>query len=111
MTIEGGSLDLTFSPDFFTQLDIQAGTVFDIINSTNGTVSGDLLAFNNQTWDNGSGPLTFQEVINGNQLDLDVVDVSTSSTPEPSTLSMLFCAMLVGGGITWRIRRRRPVVG
>jgi hypothetical protein len=36
----------------------------------------------------------------------DLAVTSDSATPEPGTLSMLIVAMLIGGGITWRMRRR-----
>jgi hypothetical protein len=90
-----GTLSLTLESGFNASL----GTVFDIINWS-GTETGDFSAFNNATFDDGT--LTFEEVFNGNQLDLEVV-----ATPEPSTCAMLFCAALLGAGIAWRTRRRR----
>ena len=52
----------------------------------------------------GGGTRTFAEVFNANgtELDLEVVP-----TPEPSTLSMIFCAMMAGAAIAWRAQRRR----
>jgi len=103
-----GTLTLNLGNDF----NALAGTVFDIVNWTNNTdpESGDFSNFIDPVFDNGT--LTFQEdnqTLFPNQIDLVVVAVPPvgSSTPEPSTLSMLFCAMLLGGGITWRSRRRR----
>jgi hypothetical protein len=106
----GGTLDLTLESGFAASV----GTVFDIFSWTVGPLNGNFNTFNDQTFNNGTE--TFQEVIEANQVDLDVIDVvgppppPPSSTPEPSTLSMLFCAMLIGGGVSWRIRRRRANV-
>ena len=99
----GGTLDLTLEPGF----DAALGTEFDIINWTVGDTPGDFNTFNDVTFD--SGTRTFAEVFNANgtELDLDVVATGTSATPEPSTLSMLFCAMMAGAAIAWRARRRR----
>jgi hypothetical protein len=97
-TTLSGTLNLTLEPGF----DAAVGTVFDIAALT-GAVKGNFSTFNDQTFDGGTR--TFVELINGQQVDLDVVS-TTSSTPEPSTLGMMLCAMLVGGGITWRVRRR-----
>lgn len=93
----GGTLDLTLEPGF----DATLGTMFDIINWTVGSTPGDFATFNDVAFDNNTR--TFAEVFNANgtELDLEVV-----ATPEPSTLSMLFCAMMVGAGIAWRTRRR-----
>jgi hypothetical protein len=70
--------------------------------------------FNDLTFLDSLGNLdTFVEQINagdgGTQLDLVVVGVSSTATPEPGTLSMLFCAMLIGGGVTWYRRKRHNV--
>jgi hypothetical protein len=100
----GGTLDLTLEPGF----DAALGSVFDIINWTVGSTPGDFTTFNDVTFDGGTR--TFAEVfnVNGKELDLDMVATGiTSPTPEPSTLSMLFCAMIVGAAIAWRTRRRR----
>ena len=99
----GGTLDLTLEPGF----DAALGTEFDIINWTVGDTPGDFSTFNDVSFDGGTR--TFAEVFNadGTELDLDVVATGTSATPEPSTLSMLFCAMMVGAAICWRARRRR----
>ena len=93
-----GTLDLTLETDF----DASLGSVFDIINwTTPGDTPGDFNSFNDVTFDNGT--LTFQESFNpnGTELDLDVV-----ATPEPSTLSMLLCAILAGAAIAWTVRRK-----
>jgi fibronectin-binding autotransporter adhesin len=94
----GGTLDLTLEPGF----DAALGTEFGIINWTVGDAPGDFNTFNDVTFDGGTR--TFAEVFNANgtELDLEVVP-----TPEPSALSMIFCAIVVGAGIAWRSRRRR----
>lgn len=101
-TTLSGTLNLTLEPGF----DAAVGTVFDIAALT-GAVRGNFSTFNNQTFD--SGTRTFVELISGQQVDLDVVSTSPTA-PEPSTLGMMLCAMLVGGGITWRVRRRSTKV-
>jgi fibronectin-binding autotransporter adhesin len=96
--ILNGTLDLTLESGF----DAALGAQFNIINWT-GSETANFSSFNNRIFD---GNRTFQEVFNGNQVDLVVVSTVAPTAPEPSTLAMLFCAMLMGAGITWRIRRR-----
>ncbi len=93
-----GTLDLTLASDFTAPV----GTTFDIINWT-GSLTGNFSTFDDPSFNNGTE--TFLEVVNGNEIDLVV------ATPEPSTLGMLFCAMLTGTGLTWRVRRRRQKKG
>ncbi len=95
----GGTLDITIDPNFDGSA-INANTVFELMSWT-GTETGNFSSINGLDI-NG---LNFTEQINGNQLDLDI-----TNTPEPSTLSMLFCAMLIGAAIAWRVRRRANIV-
>ena len=99
-----GILELTLEAGF----DAALGTTFDIMNwngpEPDGT--GDFATFIDPVFDNGA--LTFEEVFNGNELDLVVV--AAAPTPEPSALAMMFCAVFMGSGIAWRIRRRRAAV-
>jgi hypothetical protein len=97
----GGTLELTLESGF----DAAIGTEFEILSWT-GSETGNFSTFDNQIFD---GNRTFAEIFNGNQLDLEVVS-TVGATPEPSTFGMLFCALLMGAGITWRARRRQVKV-
>jgi hypothetical protein len=97
-----GTLEVTLEQGF----DANIGTVFDVIDWMVPGATGDFSGFVDPTFDNGT--LTFKEVLNGNQLDLDVVAATASSTPEPSTISMFLCGLLLGG-VALGVRRRRRV--
>jgi len=94
-----GTLNLTLESGFTAAL----GSSFDIINWVGTRTPTDFSVFNNVIFDGGE---TFQELVNGKEIDLVVV-TATSAAPEPSTLAMLLCATLMGAGIAWRISRRR----
>ncbi len=105
---------------------VTAGEVFNILNWTGTDGSTDACVgssdigcfgtFNDVTFADSQiiGQIdTFVEQVNsdanGQELDLVVEGISVSGTPEPGTLSMLFCAMLIGGGVTWYRRKRKYV--
>ncbi len=100
----GGTLDLTLEAGFGAGIDI--GTLFHILTWTGERLySSDFDFFHNLTFSNGTQLLKFQEVFGDHGLDLEVIDAGVA-TPEPSTLAMLFGAMLLAGGAV-RMRRRR----
>lgn len=83
-----GTLDLTLEPGF----DAAIGDIFDIITFT-GSETGNFTTFNDPTFDNGT--LTFSNPTEvGNDIQIEVTAVAPSSTPEPSTMVLLFCALL-----------------
>ena len=97
--ILNGQLDVTIGNDFTATV----GEVFDIINATGGVT--DNLTYSPAMFGNG---LELVKLDNGpDEVDLEVEQVV--ATPEPGTLSMLFCAMLIGGGVTWYRRKRKNI--
>jgi hypothetical protein len=110
--ILNGTLEISLDPGF-TAAD---GTYLDIVNW--GTESGDFNYFNAPVFYSASnGWQTLAEVfgagttglgLSSDALYLEVVS-TTAPAPEPSTCGMLFCAMLLGAGISWRVRRRAVI--
>jgi len=110
--ILNGTLEISLDPGF-TAAD---GTYLDIVNW--GTESGNFNYFNAPVFYSASyGWQTFAEVfgagttglgLSSDALYLEVV--STQPAPEPSTFGMLVCSMLLGAGVSWRVRRRRTVI-
>jgi hypothetical protein len=102
----GGTLELTLEDGFGSGIHI--GDLFHILTWTGAWSGSDFDWFHNQTFSNGTELLTFREVFGDHGLDLAVIDASVA-TPEPSTLAMLFGAMLLMGGAVWMRRRRNAL--
>ena len=96
-----GTLNLTLEPGF----NAAVGSTFLSVVSWGGLLSGNFANFTNFTFHGGTRG--FQEIFNtnGRQIDLKVVDLTSNAVPEPSTLLMVFSALLLGAAVTWRTRR------